>query len=716
MANATERPRTGGTSAAQTIASAGDRVRAFKSARRHSFLVRTLKLTLPLAAVGALTGYGTMLALTTKLPKGLEVGPTHIDTTHLKMDLPKYSGFGNDGSRYNVRAREAIADLKMTGPVRLNVIEGDITQTTGVVTTLKANWGTYDQKSEVLELYEKIDIDGSTGMRARLTRATVFAKESRVVSNERMQAETENGTIVSNTMVLLSKARQAAFKGDVQVRLKANPAAVKPEADKAQGPKDAAKKPTTLMPGLAANSGQPIDVTAEQLDVDDNVKTALFKRSVVARQGEAQLEAQELDVLYEGRATPDQPKAPSAPKDATDAAADPAKADQAKLKTVRARGNVVMTNKDDRVTTETMDYDAATERVILNGNVVMRSGAERGATAQRAELDQRADTALLTGDVVVTQGKNVMRGRRLMVNRKAGTTRLESPAEAGLPAGRINTVFYQADPKTGTIAQKKTEATPANPFLTTFKTDPSAPIEIEADTLDVTDASKTAVFKVNVIAKQGEFVVRTPEMTAFYSGQAMALTPGQPQAKGPGGAGNAQLTRVEARNKVHITAKDGQTATGDWANFDVKDNTVVIGGNVVVRQDKSVTTGSRVLINLTTGEVRNLSPTAATEPSQPTAATVRPAVPAAKGPAVSAAEYGTSPACPPGVAACRRDRPSLLIYPNELKEKAKQKAIDEAKAKGLPLPDPKPKKPGTRPATADSVWEATTQPATPRQP
>lgn len=708
MASRAEQPPHGGTSAAQTIASAGDRVRAFKSARRHSWLVRLLKLTLPVGALAAVGGYGAILALNSKLPKDakIEIGPTQISSSHLKMEAPKYSGVGTDGSRYRVKAREAITDLKMSGPVRLNVIEGDITQTTGIVTDLKAAWGTYDTKTETLELYEKIDIDGSSGMRARLTRATVFAKESRVVSNERLIAETENGTIQSNSMILLTKARQAAFKGDVQVRLKANPAAAQAALANEQ-----AKKPAAAMPGLAANSGQPIDVTSEQLDIDDTSKTALFRRSVVARQGDAVLESQELDVLYEGRASPDQPGP---------AAADVPKAEQARLKSVAARGGVVMTNKDDKVTSDTMDYEAASERVVLTGSVVIRSGADRGATAQRAELDQKADTALLTGEVVVTQAKNVLRGRRLFVDRKSSRMRLESPAEAGRAAGRIYTLFYQGDQKTGSVPQKKSESAPANPFATTFKTDPAAPIEIEAETLDVTDATKTAVFKVNVIAKQGDFTVRTGEMTAFYTGQAMALTPGQPvPKKGPGAEPGqaAQLTRIEARNKVHITSRDGQTATGDAADFDVKGNTVVLTGDVAVKQGQSVTTGSRIQINLTTGEVRNLTPAVAA-----TVTPVSPAIPgqkdsrtATKGPAISAAESGTSTTCPQGVV-CKTNRPALVLYPEELKAQAKQRADDAAKAKGIAIPDAKLKKPRIKPSTADSAWEAITAPNAARQP
>ena len=42
-----------------------------------------------------------------------------------------------------------------------------------------------------------------------------------------------------------------------------------------------------------------------------------------------------------------------------------------------------------------------------------------------------------------------------------------------------------------------------------------------------------------------------------------------------------------AKQKVLVTSKDGQTATGDWAIFDVKANTVVMGGDVSSRSVSS---------------------------------------------------------------------------------------------------------------------------------
>lgn len=654
-------------------ASPEERLQAFHKARRHTWHVRTLKLMLPAAAVLAIGLYASLVFLVVGLrPKNFDPGTMRISSENLVMENPKYDGFGKDGTRYQMRAKNAVTDLKMSGPVRLNEIDGDLIQQTGTVTKVKANWGMFDQKKNELELYEKIDIDGSTGMKARLTRATVYTKDNRVISNEPVVVDMPTGTVRGKTMVLNTKSRQVRFEGDVDVRLK-------PPSGKEQTTQGAKALAASPLPGLALNSGAPIDVRSETLDVDDNAKTALFRQNVIARQGEATLVAPELDAIYEGRAESAMSGAPATQDQAT------------RLKLLKARGGVTMTQKEDRATSETLDYDAVTERALLRGNVVLTSVNDRRATSSAAEFDRRADTALLTGDVVVTQGKNVMKGQRLIVEHKIGKTRIESPAQGGQPAGRIAATFYRSDPKAESASGKssaKAEAKPEAsepaagvlPLGAAFKTDPKAPIDVEADTLDVFDQSKTAVFKGSVRAKQGEFIVRCVEMTAHYTGQS-GLSAAQAQPKVDGKEAS-QLTKIEARQKVVITSTDGRTATGDWADFDVKSNTAVLGGKVVVTQGKSVVEGTKLFIDMNTGQSR---------------------FEIAEGQAISAANGAAASApanCPEGQVCKGRIR--AVFYPKDVEAAKKQKDSEprsEAEGKtGAPT-----KQPGT------SSWSSTTR-------
>lgn len=214
--------------AATPSPTAAQRLKAFAVARRHTWLVRVLKTTLPVVAAVALVAYGTLVwVVIGQRPKNFDPGTMRIDSENLTMENPKYDGFGKDGTRYQLRAVTAVTDLKMSGPIRLNEISGDLVQQTGAVTKIHANWGTFDQKKNELELYEKIDIDGSTGMKARLTRATVYTKENRIVSPEPVAADMPTGSVRARTMTLDSKARRVTFKGAVEVHLKPNISAAK---------------------------------------------------------------------------------------------------------------------------------------------------------------------------------------------------------------------------------------------------------------------------------------------------------------------------------------------------------------------------------------------------------------------------------------------------------------------------------------------------------
>ena len=647
------------------VVTAAERERAFRRARRHSILVKAFKVLLPMTAIACLGVYGVALVVSSGLKsRDISASKVTIDPTNLTMADPRYSGFGKDGSEYKVHAKTAVTDLRMSAPIRLDVIDGEITQPSGVVTRLNAKWGTYDQKKDLLELYESIDVDATNGMRARLTRATVLAKESRIISNEPVHAETETGSIRAGTMTLDTKARRASFKTSVHVTLKPS----KPAADlkPVEGP---APKREAQAFGIDASSGEPVIVASQRLDVDETAKTALFRDEVVARQAEAILEAPELDVLYAGRA--------SIGDGGAGASQSAGGGEATKLKSIKARGGVRMSNKADQAESETLDYDAETERILLDGNVTMTQLPERHVKAESVLVDQKADTALLTGDVVVTQGRNVLKGGRLAIDRRGGTAKLASPAAAGRSAGRISTLFYQNQTaKRGGASAKpaeRDEETTIGPLGANFKSDPDAPIEVEAQLLDVNDRKHTAVYTGAVVAKQGTFVVRTEEMTAHYSGETGLTAASQPlqrdkaKASGPGGS---ELRRIEARRGVMVTGSDDQQATGEWATFDVKANTIVMGGNVTVSQGKQVVrapAGMRLLIDLASGVTRF-------EAEPGVAGKAGPKISGAFATSVApSAQNNTVAGCPPG-AICKSGRLEAIFYPNQIQEKASKRA------------------------------------------
>jgi hypothetical protein len=86
-----------------------------------------------------------------------------------------------------VRAKRAVLDINPKAPIKLMEIDGDLVQPSNVVTKLKAKNGLLNNASGELELYDGIEIDASNGMSARMSRATVYSKEHRVVSKDPVQ-------------------------------------------------------------------------------------------------------------------------------------------------------------------------------------------------------------------------------------------------------------------------------------------------------------------------------------------------------------------------------------------------------------------------------------------------------------------------------------------------------------------------------------------------
>lgn len=572
-----------------------DRTAEFRRAGRRSAIVRALRVAFPVGAVALLGLYGFSIARTAGLVGSEtlpEIAIRKILPEDLAMKNPRYEGFNKDGGSYVFTAKTAQQDLSLPGVVKLNGIVGEVYQADKTRTDITATRGIFDNEKNVLDLFEAINVDSQSGLKARLTRATILTKEDLLTSDEPVEVEFPNGSVRSKRMTLRQKAREATFADEVVVVL------TPPPDDKPQGAAEDTQG-ATQESALFTPSNGPINIDAQRLDIDDTAKTALFTGAVRAEQAGSHLTTPELEVFYEGEGM----MGGSAPKPATaDGTASPA----GKLRRIVAKKPVVMTRDNgDVVTSETADFDAQAETAVLTGGVVMTSGTDRRAAGERVEIDQAAGTVLLVGNVVVTQGENELRGGRLAINRTVGTARLTTPPEAARGPGRINARLIRGADGGG--KSKPSGAQSGNDesagSFGSFKTNPEAPVDITADSLDVDDRRKVAVFRGEVDAAQDTFKIRCAELSAFYTGEAGLMDAADPGAAAKDGEKKGtELTRIEARKNVRVTSKDGQNATGDWADFDAKSNKITMGGNVVLSRGKNIVRGTRLLIDMTTGE------------------------------------------------------------------------------------------------------------------
>ncbi len=143
-----------------------------------------------------------------------------------------------------------------------------------------------------------------------------------------------------------------------------------------------------VVPGLAAapsdtpltGSKEPIEITSDRLDADDNARLMMFIGNAVAKQGDATIYADRLTVRY------------------------------------AAQGGDV-------------------DRVVAEGNVRIVQG-DRVATSERADFFRDQERILLTGDPQVTEKGSTVKGHQITLFMKERRAVVQASR-----SGRVNAVF-----------------------------------------------------------------------------------------------------------------------------------------------------------------------------------------------------------------------------------------------------------------------------------
>ncbi|MDB6177218.1 lipopolysaccharide transport periplasmic protein LptA [Paracoccus sp. Z330] len=131
--------------------------------------------------------------------------------------------------------------------------------------------------------------------------------------------------------------------------------------------------------GMKADSSAPVEVAADKLEVDQADGNAVFSGNVVIGQGEMRLSADRVTVEY-------------------------ANEDQSRIRSMHAVGNVTLVSGSD------------------------------AAEAREAIYQVESGGVILTGDVVLAQGKNVLTGDRMTVDLVNGTAQVD---------GRVRSILQQ---------------------------------------------------------------------------------------------------------------------------------------------------------------------------------------------------------------------------------------------------------------------------------
>ncbi|MFQ5984041.1 MAG: lipopolysaccharide transport periplasmic protein LptA [Alphaproteobacteria bacterium] len=118
--------------------------------------------------------------------------------------------------------------------------------------------------------------------------------------------------------------------------------------------------------------------------------------------------------------------------------------------------------------------------------------------------------------------------------------------------------------------------------------DTTLPIEIAADSLEVQQDQRIAIFRGNVDAVQGDLHLKADRLTVHYS---------------EGEDGSTTISRIEAQGNV-LLLSPADTAQGEKGVYNVKTSTINLLGSVVLTRGQNVIRGERLEVNLVTGLTR----------------------------------------------------------------------------------------------------------------
>ncbi len=223
--------------------SRGDSARAFQAARRHSRVVRILRVALPLAvvfgfAVVTLTIYFNPLRSLSGLP--VNVGNLVVHGSKITMEQPKLSGFTRDARAYKLTADSAAQDLTKPDIIELSHIRAQVEMKDQSMVHMSALQGTYDSKSEMLKLDRDIRLNSSNGYTGLLSEATVDIKKGDVLSEHPVRLKLLRGTLNANRLQITESGDLLLFDRGVEMTLKLHTKDLaKPAANRAAVPSSA---------------------------------------------------------------------------------------------------------------------------------------------------------------------------------------------------------------------------------------------------------------------------------------------------------------------------------------------------------------------------------------------------------------------------------------------------------------------------------------------
>jgi lipopolysaccharide export system protein LptC len=196
--------------------------RVFRSALRHSRLVRLLRFGIPAAiALGALIIVLSVYVLDplralAKLPGS--IGGLVVSGTSITMQQPRMAGYTQDRRPYVVTARAATQDVTKPDTIKLLELNATIEFKDGGKYMLTARSGLFESKLDRLTLTDDVLVN-SANYQAKLSEAVINVRTNHMVSEHPVEVIMRQGTVNANRLEVTNSGEVIRFEGGVTMVL-----------------------------------------------------------------------------------------------------------------------------------------------------------------------------------------------------------------------------------------------------------------------------------------------------------------------------------------------------------------------------------------------------------------------------------------------------------------------------------------------------------------
>ena len=137
----------------------------------------------------------------------------------VEIDNPKFSEKGLDDKIYEIKADKGI---KFANNLKLFIIEGKFKTENGTWIYLKADEGTYNQDSSIIELNKNINFYTDEQESLKSDMAIFYISKDIIEFYDNVRHLTENTIVTSNNSKVINNFNNISYEGNVFTKFKKN--------------------------------------------------------------------------------------------------------------------------------------------------------------------------------------------------------------------------------------------------------------------------------------------------------------------------------------------------------------------------------------------------------------------------------------------------------------------------------------------------------------